>query len=278
MTTANLLVLQDRCYRAGWRSIRQAPGPRGAWAILREAIELGLGSSDNRPERAAASVRSAALNNQLECDPPNAIFQTAEHLAAIAEQVVYVVGGDKPWTRPDPIRLDSDLWWESSVFADGENLRRIVLMDYWSESRMSGESLSWFEAGEQAIYGGHLTEIIVILGTHRENRFHGLWSKGYKHPRNSDIRLRPVDGGEFKAYQPFWREDERIGVSRWAELIPTGLAMTVEVREPLEPNERKHWKALAMAKLAQLGGKKEPLPQLSQCWKPNRCPYGPCQP
>jgi hypothetical protein len=280
MNTSSLLSLDDRCHRAGWRAIRQSAGPRGAWAILREAIETGLEAYDYRPERAASAVRNAALNSQLEVEPANAVYQISEHLAAIAEQVVYVVGGDRRWTRPEPILLDEGLWWESGVFldADGSNLRRVVLTDYWGDSRMVGEGMSWHEAGEQAIYGGTLTEVIVLLGAHRENRFHGLWSKGWKHPQNSDIRLQSVSGGEFKRYRPFWREDEKIPVHRWAQLMPTGLALTVMQREPLDGPQRKAWKALALRKLEAMQAAKEPLPQLSQCWKPSQCPFGPCQP
>jgi hypothetical protein len=223
-------------------------------------------------------VRHAALNNQLEVEPAGAVYQISEHLAAIAEQIVYVVGGDRPWARPEPILLDEGLWWESGVFrdADGANLRRVVLTDYWGESKMAGEGQSWHEAGEQAIYGGTLTEMIVLLGAHRENRFHGLWSKGWKHPQNGEIRLQSVAGGEFKRYIPFWREDERIPAGRWAELMPTGLAMTVQQREPLETNARRRWKALAKEKLAEMQDKREPLPQISQCHWPSRCPMGPC--
>lgn len=277
-TTSSLLVLHDRCHRAGWRSIRQAMGPRGPWSILREAIETGLGATDHRSERAAMYVRDAALSCDLEIETPESIYQVSEHLAAIAEQIVHVVGGTEPWQRPETIMLGPEMWWESSVFRDGENLRRVILTDYWSEGRMRGEAESWYEAGEQAIYGGSLTEIIVLLGAHREGRFHGLWSKGWKHPRNNDVRLQSVSGGEFKAYEPFWREDSGIGVKDWTALMPSHLALKVLQREPLDRERRKAWKDLALRKLKAMEKGDEPLMQPSQCWKPSRCPMGPCAP
>jgi hypothetical protein len=277
MNTSGLLVLQDRCHRAGWRSIRQPMGPRGVWSILREAIETGLGAEDYRTERASSYVRQAALDCQLEIDTPESIYQISEHLAAIAEQVVHVIGGDKPWYRPEMIALGPNIWWESSVWRDGENLRRLILTDYWSESRMRGEAESWYEGGEQAIYGGSLTEIIVLLGAHRDGRFHGLWSKGWKHPYNSDVRLQSVSGAEFRAYQPFWREDSKLSVQEWADKMPTGLAMHVEQREPIGNAQRKAWKALAMRKLATIMRDGEPDMQPSQCYmRGSRCPMGPC--
>jgi hypothetical protein len=277
-TTANLMVLDDRCHRAGWRSVQGRSLPRGAWDVLREAIAYGLGAPENRPETAAFAVREAALNNQLEVEPPNAVYAISEHLAAIAEQVVYVVGGDAPWERPEPIMLDYDLWWDSKVFRSGTDLKRVVLTDYWSDRRMAGEGMSWHEAGEQAVYGGSLTEIIVLLGAHRENRFHGLWSKGWKHPQNGEIRLQSASGGEFKRYIPFYRDDAHIDYKHWAELMPTGLALTVQVKEPMQNAQRRAWKALAMRKMDSMRAKEEPLPQLSQCNFPSRCPCGPCTP
>jgi hypothetical protein len=276
MNTSGLLVLDDRCHRAGWRCVRAPMGPRGVWAVLREAIEAGLEAKDYRPDRASAHVRSAALNSELEIETPETIYQISEHLAALAEQIVHVVGGEESWHRPEMISLGPDLWWESSVFRDGENLRRVVLTDYWSEGRMRSEAESWYEAGEQAIYGGSLTEIIVMLGAHREGRFHGLWSKGWKHPRNGDVRLQSVSGGEFKAYQPFWREDAHISVEEWTAKMPMGLAVKIQEREPLDSAQRKAWKALALRKLKAIDREDEPPMQPSQCWRPNRCPMGPC--
>lgn len=276
MTTANILVLDDRCHRAGWRCVRAPMGPRGVWSILREAVEAGLEAKDYRSDRAASYVRAAALNSELEVEGP--IYPISEHLAALAEQITHVIGGSEPWTRPELIMLGPDQWWESSVFRDGKNLRRIVLTDYWSEARMRSEAESWYEAGEQAIYGGSLTEIIVILGAHREGKFHGLWSKGWRHPRNGDIRLQSVSGGEFKAYQPFFREDAHISIEEWTDKMPMGLAVKIQEREPLTTAQRKAWKSLALRKLKAIETGDEPPMQPSQCWRPNRCPMGPCEP
>lgn len=268
--TACLLSADDLCHRAGWRSLRRPVGPQGVLPILREAVDIGLGARDDRPERAAMAVRDAALGSRLEVD--GNLYQISEHLAAIAEQIVYVVGGETPWVRPDSMRLDDNLSWEPGVWVDGSGsgLRRVVLATY-----QGGERLSWFEQGEQAMYGAALTKIVVILGGQREGRLHGYWSKGWKHPQSREIRLADRDGGTFRSWNPIWREDERISPEEWtAKMQPVmASALRIEQREPLSTEERKAWRALAIRKLAAMRSGEEPDPQISQC---ARCPYGPC--
>lgn len=273
MATSSILTHHDHCSRAGWRSLRVPPGPVGPLPVLREAVDIGLGSEDDRGERAAMAVRDAALHGRLEVESKETLYVLAEHLASIAEQIVYVVGGDKPWVRPDPIWLAAGVAWEPGVWVDGsgEGLRRVVLTGYQS----SNENLSWFEQGEQAVYGGALTEIVVALGSQREGRFHGYWSKGWKHPRSKEVRLADAMGGEFRTWNPVWRESERIDAAEWAEKMQSVMhsALRIEQHEPLGAGERRAWKSLALYKLQEMNSGKEPPPQISQC---KGCAYGPC--
>ena len=273
MTTAFHLQTDDHCHRAGWRSLRIPLGPLGVLPILREAVDIGLAAKDDRGERAAMAVRDAALGGRLQVSSPETLYAISEHLAGVAEQIVYVVGGDTPWSRPDPVWLDSGLAWEPGVFLGPDGLRRVVLGSY----RDDASRLSWFEQGEQAVYGGGLTEIIVSLGAQREGRLHGYWSKGWKHPRSKEVRLADSMGGEFRTWTQIWREDERIAPADWAVLMGPVMAKALSItqREALPDAERKRWRGLAVRKLAAMAEKDEPPPQISQC---ARCPYGPCSP
>ena len=271
--TAQLLRFDDNCHRAGWRSLREPMGPLGVLPILREAVDIGLAAEDDRGERAAMAVRDAALGGRLEVSSPESLYVITEHLAAVAEQVVYVVGGDTPWTRPDPVWLDSGVAWEPGVFVAEGGLRRVVLANYRDEA----SRMSWFEQGEQAVYGGALTEIVVSLGAMREGRLHGHWSKGWKHPRSKEVRLADSVGGEFRSWNLIWREDERTTPEAWAVLMQPFMAkcLSVTERPALDSQDRRAWRALALTKLAAMAGKNEPPPQISQC---RGCPFGPCSP
>jgi hypothetical protein len=277
--TAAILGYDDRCHRAGWRSLHDYHlGPQGIMPILREAVDVGLGAADNRPGRAGMALRAAAINRRLETDAKEGIYNISEHLAALAEQVVYVVGGEKPWTRPRAVWLDSELTWEPSCWLDpvSGGLRRVVL----TTKANRAEWVSWWAQGEQAIYGGTMTEIVVVLGQQREGRFHGYWSKGWKHPKSKEVRLSDIAGGEFRSWDAIWREDERIGEKDWGRLMgPTmHLAMFIQEWKTMGAIERVRWKALAVRKLKSMRAKWEPDPQLSQCNTPGKCPFGPCMP
>lgn len=267
--TASLLTHDDHCHRAGWRSVRQAIGPQGVLGILREAVDIGLGACAHRAERAAMAVRDAALAGRL--DAEGNLYQISEHLAAVAEQIVYVVGGETTWMRPESVWMGPVDQWEPGAWVAPQGLRRVVLTTY-----QSAERLSWSEQGEQAVYGGALTNIVVQLGAQREGYFHGYWSKGWRHPQSKEIRIADSRGGTFRSWNPIWREDERICVEEWAEKMQPVMAsaLRIEQREALSAGERMAWKGLALRKLDRMRSVEEPDPQISQC---SRCPYGPCQ-
>jgi hypothetical protein len=269
-----LLALHDRCFRAGWRALRQSPGPECALDVMRDAVDHGLGLPSSRSEMASAYVRRAALYNGLEVEPGQNIFHISEHISAIAEQIVYVVGGEKPWVRPDTVLLDESHAWESRAWLGRGGLRRVVLTDRWRERT----EMTWRDAGEQAVYGGVLTEITVILGNHHDGRFHGHWSKGWKHPRNGEVRIQSSAGGELNKWMKIWREDEGLTAKEWATRMQPamGAAMRVVERPELKPEQRAAWRRLALRKMEAMERGEEPDPQPSQCHRPTACLFGPC--
>lgn len=272
---APLLALDDRCRRSAWRALRRGPGPRPALDVLRDSVDAGLGGNSARPEMAAAHVRRSALYNGLEVEPGQNIYQISEHLAALAEQIVYVVGGEKPWRRPPAIALDERHSWESRAWEGPGGLRRVVLTD---RSRDRAE-MTWRDAGEQAVYGGVLTEIIVVLGNHRDGRFHGHWAKGWKHPRNGEVRVSSSVGGELAKWKQVWREDEGLTVAEWTNRMQPAMPLSLRIteRKELDAGQRAAWKALALRKIEAIEREQEPDPQPSQCFRPTACLYGPCQ-
>jgi hypothetical protein len=271
---APLMAVDDRCHRAGWRAMRQIPGPLPPIDVLRNAVDIGLGAYRDRSEMAAADVRQAALRNGLEVERGQNIYQISEHLAALAEQIVYVVGGADSWVRPTTVALDAGHSWESRAWVGPNGLRRVVLTDRHRERT----EMTWRDAGEQAVYGGLLTEIIVILGNHRDGRFHGHWAKGWKHPRNGEVRISLGIGGESSKWNQIWREDEGMKVEEWTmKMQPTmPSALRIIERVELDAGQRAAWKKLALRKIYAIEYDPEPDMQPSQCFRPSPCLFGPC--
>lgn len=271
---APLMSVDDRCKRAGWRALRQRTGPLPPIDVLRNAVDEGLGHWRDRPEIAAAHVRQEALHNGLSVERGQNIYQISEHLAALAEQIVYVVGGDKPWVRPTPIALDEKHSWESRAWIATNGLRRVVLTDRHRERT----EMTWRDAGEQAVYGGLLTEIIVVLGSHRDGRFHGHWAKAWKHPRNGEVRISLGGGGESSKWNQIWREDEGMKTAEWTQKMQPTMpsALRIIERVELDAEQRAAWKKLALRKIYAIEYDPEPDMQPSQCFRPSPCLFGPC--
>lgn len=242
--------------------------------VLRNAVAEGLAAKDERPARAAAQVRHEALENRMEFERGQNAYLITEHLAALAEQIVYVVGGSKPWSRPVDVRLNERYSWDSRAWLGPTGLRRVVLTDRPREH----DEMSWWDAGEQAVYGGTLTEIIVILGSHRDGRFHGHWSRGWKHPRSAEVRVSSSSGGELGKWTKIWREDEGITAEAWAEKMKPAMhsSLSYNEREELTRDQRMAWMRLGVRKMRAIEQEDEPDMQVSQCHFPSRCLYGPC--
>jgi hypothetical protein len=278
MTSAELLEGADRCARIPYLSRswqRNTMSPMGA---LYRSIEAGLESSDPDPGQCAGdTLMGLAVDRGLET-PQSDLFGLAQHLAAIADLVTWILRPEGPWERPENVKVGSAVW-ESSAFLNGSGtrLRRILLVDHWNEARELAESHSWRAFGECAAYGMPMDQTVIVLGANRSGRRHGAFSKAWQHPVSKQIRFRKRDGSGFDGnWSPIYREDWEGSREGWLDAM-TGdgvledSVLTTVVEIPVEVAQVR---LIAQAKLAAIRETATlPYPSLSQC----DSPLGPCQ-
>jgi len=281
-STAHKLSSDDFCRRlvhleASWE--RESLSPM---QLLSRGIEAGLTSeSDDPGQDAGDRVMSLAVSRPIETAQSD-LLGLAEHTAALADMIVWLLRTGSPWQRPAPVRLGNHLWEPDSFLGPDETLRRVVLCDRWSEERAIAECFDW-RTLEAAIYDMPMTLVVVVLGASRDGRRHGPLSKGYLHPVAQDLRFRKRDGGDFcSTWNTIFREDFRGEREEWLQAMTAdGVLEDHVILHPTDPSANQHAiRELAERKLARLSDTVAlPEPQLQQCFDPIRqCPFRSCCP
>jgi hypothetical protein len=127
---------------------------------------------------------------------------------------------------------------------------------------------------------------VVLVGSHREGRYHSHWGKAVLHPVSKKLRFRRKSGkgeGFKESWVPIWREDrDEISTQTWLQsMLDDGILQdsmfVVDLPVP-ESKARKEIVQLAMKRLDQINSS-ETLPpqQLSTCFWPVPCIFrSPC--
>lgn len=272
MNSAQLLNEDDRCRRApilGQKWERNCLNPS---QILYRAVEYGL-EVDSEDSGLSASDQAMQLCVDHTIDTPQSdLLGLARHLSAIAEYVVWLVRTESAWERPADLKLGKETWVSSSFLNGlGNRLRRVILVDKWSDQRAVAESHNW-RSLEAAVYGLPMDLIVVCLGPNREGRRHGPLTRGYLHPIANNLRFIKRDGGDFgENWNKVWREDYQGTREDWLESMSEDgvLPDVVLTHEIPFPENYREIRALAESKIARIRETKElPEAQLSQCDNP----------
>lgn len=279
-STANLLIADDSCRRReflerSWE--RSVMNPMNA---LYRSIGDGLESEADDPgQYAGDTLMGLAVSRGLDTSQSD-LLGHAEHLAAIADMVTWLLRTGDQWECP----ADKDGWVSSAYLnASGSRLRRVVLVDRWSEERAVAEEHSWRTLGETAVYRMPMDLIIVALGQNRDGRRHGPISKGYLHPQNHNLRFLKRDGEPFgPSWERVFREESNIGREEWLEEMTEDgvLAECVLTHEVPVPEYAAEIREIIKRKLERIEQTKElPEPQFSQCDDPiSPCQFSSCCP
>ncbi len=278
MTSAELLEGADRCGRIPYLARSWQRNTMSPMAVLYRAIELGLESTNEDPGQAAGDhVMTLAVDRGLET-PQSDLFGLANHLAAIADLVTWILRPQGPWSRPENVKVGSAAW-ESSAFlsASGTRLRRIVLVDHWNEARELAESHSWRSMGECAAYQMPMDQTIVVLGQNRSGRRHGAFSKAWTHPVSKQIRFRKRDGSGFDGnWVPIYREDWEGSREGWLDAMTQDRVLEDSIFHIEVPVHDKS-SQLRQVIETKLGAHRDchvlPEPQLSQCHGLSPCQF-----
>jgi hypothetical protein len=221
MTSAERLEIFDRCQRAPFLARTWERRIMHPTAVLYRAIEDGLTYSGDEDcgQVAGDSVMTLAVDRGLDT-PQSDLFGLANHMAALADFITWLLRpSGAPWSRPADVKVGQEPW-ESSVFLNeaGTRLKRVVLVDHWSDERELSEAHSWHSTGECAAYGMPMDQTVLIVGQRREGRYRGPFTLGWLHPVSKALRMRKRSGKGFDGnWVPTFREDYEGSREHWLD-------------------------------------------------------------
>lgn len=237
--------------------------------LLSRGIDHGVQCESEDPGKAASDeVMRLCLSRPIETEQTN-LLDLAEHVSALAEIIVWCLRTGPAWRHPAPLSLGEETWYPSCFSIPG-GMRRVVLVDHWSDRRALQEARDW-QTLEGAIYGLPVTIIAVVLGTMREGQRHGPLSKGWIHPRSGELRFRKRDGSGFDGnWEPVFRERFDGSREEWIEAMNRdGVMLDTFVVHPaieFDVNEASNIRDLALRKLQGIRLGSNPDRNLSRCF------------
>lgn len=283
MGSADVLLNHDRCPRLAHWGMRWQAQNIDASEALALAVDEGVMCEGNDPGQFAGdTIMTIASERRL--NVPGSQYDCALHLASLADLITTALRTGTPaWARP-AARTWQTLIWESSAFIErGIRLRRVVLVDRWSEERKLHELHSWRTLGEQAVYELPMTLTVIVHGQRRVGRYHTPWSQGWLHPLSKELRIKKRSGERFQGnWRECWREQHgEIDRDRWLEMMHKDKVMPevmFNVDAPVPPDKLLvPVRTLAQDKMqALVESARTPRPTISACDWPRKCKFHAC--
>ena len=279
MTSAERLESSDRCLRSAYLSKTWQRNVLSPTAALYQAIETGLiySGPEDPGQCAGDTLMTLAVDRGLDTHQSD-LFGLAQHLAAIADLCTWMLRTGAPWPRPENIKVGDDTW-ESSAFLNeaGTRLRRIVLVDRWSEERQLSVEHNWNVFGETCSYQMPMDLTVLVLGQMRDGRRHGPFSKAWTHPISKQLRMRKRSGKGFDGnWIPVFREDWEGSREGWLDtMTEDGVLEDAVFHVEVQPHEEaKKIRSLIERRLTAIhecNALPDPCP--SQCYGLSPCQF-----
>lgn len=216
--TSEKLVAYDLCPRRyNWTNIYYTR------VSLIRALYIGLNAglrTQGNPERTAENeLLALASAPGLDVVGGN-VYAVAMHYAKLAGIVAAALRSawSEPWTPVEPIALPGGHEWHSACYRTGDGqIRRIALVDRWSDDRKQQETGGWRTIGEVCAMNRPILVTAVSIGIARDKRRHAAWTRCWRHPRNRIFRFqRKTSTEDFsKTWNSVWREDSGITTEDW---------------------------------------------------------------
>jgi hypothetical protein len=211
--TAEELELHDHCHRLAAWSRQYHPGPVTPLRAIYACLEVGLTASSDPEKSAESRMMELAANPGLNIEAVD-LYSLAVHFSKLASILVaYLRGNDEPWVKA---KAAGD--WEPNCYEVGDTLRRVVLIDHWSDQRKMAEVRSWRTVAETSMLNKPMLLNFISIGSTNEGRRVSPWTRTLKHPRNGGMRFAKRGSnadGFTESWIPVWRENSEVTTLDW---------------------------------------------------------------
>lgn len=287
-STPDLLTALETCNRKGFWSKDWRRRKLDANQMLYEGLRVGLTSTELQyGEEAGCRIMELAENPGLETTSMQ-IYRSVIHHATLVDLLSTALRppGAKVWCYPTSESLNASPWVSNAFLSpDGSHLRRPLLVSSWSDEKHYSAIRSWYGLGEVAIYNLPMKIAVCVLGRLVDGRRQGVWTQGFRHPQNHQLRFRKkakVKSEVFSdSWEKVWREDrDEISNQDWLQAMRNDdifrdVCFTIDI-PVMEAGQRQRLLDMASRKLERLASIEElPEPSLSVCDRPP-CPFRGC--
>lgn len=287
-STPALLTDWEQCQRKGvwsrdWRRRKLDPTQ-----MLYEGLRTGLTHpGSDYGEEAGCRIMELCENPGMETTSLQ-LYRSAIHHSHLVDLISTALRppGAKVWCYPTSESLNASPW-ASNAFLDpdGRHLRRVLLVSNWSDEKHYSAIRSWYGLGEVAVYDLPMKIVVVVLGRLIDGRRQGVWTQGFRHPMNHQLRFRKKSKRSSEVFsdswEKVWREDrDEISNDDWIQAmlrddIFRDICFTVDI-PVMDAGGRTKLLDMAKRKLDRLASIEElPEPSLSVCDRPP-CPFRGC--
>lgn len=235
---------------------------------LYKGLHAGLTSKD--PETSAKNaVMEAAANPGLDVDGRS--YDLAVHLAHLAGIIaVYLRGKDEPWKLVVPVN-----GWEPAVYELDERIRRVVLVDHWTDDRKLQEARSWRTVGEICALDRPMLLNAISISQSVNGRRVSHWTRAFTHPQNGHIRFQPKHVEKFAgSWEKVWRESSQVKTEEWLATMQQDEAFVDLVHSLKIPVPKRRQEFLADMK--RMGERIEGLPEVPPMRRSSCMGFSPC--
>lgn len=233
---AEQLELHDRCRRLSAWSRQYAAGRMSPLRAIYGALEQGLTAAENPEQAAESHLIDIAANPGLDIEAVD-LYSLAVHFSKLAGILTtYLRGNEGPWKRAEAVG-----GWEPNCYEVGDTLRRVVLIDHWSDQRKMAEIRSWRTVGETSMLNKPMLLNFISIGSTAEGRRVSPWARTLKHPRNGGMRFAKKGAkadGFTDSWIPMWREHHEGTTLEWLGLMQADEVFDTlvhSIRVPVSP-------------------------------------------
>lgn len=235
---------------------------------LYAALDAGL--VGNSPED---HLMALAANPGLDVQVAD-VYGVAKHLAKLAEILsFYLRAGGGNWTR-----MPKKNGWVPDVYEWEDGIRRVVLVDRWSEERKLSEIRSWRTVAEIAELDKPMLMNFLVIGSTSEGKRVSPWSRALSHPKNNQLRFKKKNGsgGFTESWEQVWRERWPGTTEQWlAKMQSDGVFADLvhSVKVPVSPRREEFKCNIASLREEILALPDNPPMRRSGCYRFGACRF-----